>query len=78
MYRNDDGPPLMSVRQKDFLKSLCWQQHITTAEICKVAGVRFMTKLTKDQASDLIDQLLNNKGDLKRKVAQIRGQLPLM
>jgi hypothetical protein len=78
VYSYDDGPPLITIPQKDFLKTLCWQKHITTAEICKVAGVRFLTRMPRSQASELIDLLKNNDGDLKRKIAEIRGQLSLM
>lgn len=74
----DDGEKLITVPQKDFLKTLCWQKHITTEEICTVAGVRYLSRMPRAKASELIDLLKTNDGALKRRIAEIRGQLSLM
>lgn len=63
--------------QAQYLGQLCRWNGIRKAEICKLAGARYYNRISKSRASELIDQLKNNDGELKRKLAEIRGQLPM-
>jgi hypothetical protein len=75
---HDSGPRLISGPQEEFLRTLLFHKHIKPMELCQIAGVRSIKKLTMAQASQYIDALKTNDGALKRQVLEIRGQMALL
>lgn len=74
---NPHGPA--SDRQRAYLAELIQRAHVSPGDLQGLTGVMCAEELTKAQAHELIDLLLpENKGELHRRLAEIRGQLPLM
>ena len=65
--------------QMAFLRDLQGKRHVTDDELCALAGAASLTELNKGQASALIGLMLpEERGELQRRLATIRGQLPLV
>jgi|GEM_PF-4491912 len=75
--RPTSGSVLITAPQAHYLGQLCRWAGISKREISQLAGVRSFNRITMASASQLIDQLKNKDGDLMRRLAEMRGQLPL-
>lgn len=77
MSQRTNDHAFITAAQANWLRQLCRWNGINRQEICALAGVRNFNRIPMARASELIDAIANKDGELKRQLAQIRGQLPL-